>query len=240
MEFQRARNEAQRDQRRNTILTTAAAMLKEMPVADVSLNELSRRVGLAKSNVRRYFESREAVLLELLNDEVERWIADVDLAIVDIDTSRPAINRANTFAATLALTLDSLPILCDLISAQASVLERNVSAEVILSHRRAFNARVQRLSGLLLHSLPELRTADVSHIISSTFLMVAGAWPHGQPSKEVLAAYQADPAIGATSIEFISFLQDSIALTIIGLLTRSTMERHYPSPSLQKTARLLL
>lgn len=212
-------------------------MLKEMPVADVSLNELSRRVSLAKSNVLRYFESREAVLLELLNDELERWIADVDLAVIDI--SWPAISRANAVAAALASTLGSLPTLCDLISAQASVLERNVSADVILSYRRTFNARVQRLSGLLLHSLPELRAADVSHIISSTFLMTAGAWPRGQPSEEVLAAYRADPAISATSIEFISFLQDSIALTIIGLLTRSTMERHYPSPSLQKTARLL-
>jgi hypothetical protein len=43
----------------------AAAMLREMPVAELSLNELSRRVGLAKSNVLRYFETREAVLLEL-------------------------------------------------------------------------------------------------------------------------------------------------------------------------------
>ena len=42
-------------------------MLAEMPVAEVTLNELSRRAGLAKSNVLRYFESREAVLLELLD-----------------------------------------------------------------------------------------------------------------------------------------------------------------------------
>ncbi|MFT4053490.1 MAG: TetR family transcriptional regulator [Novosphingobium sp.] len=54
------------------ILTTASAMLSEIPVAEVSLNELSRRVRLAKSNVLRYFESREAVLLELLSDEIEQ------------------------------------------------------------------------------------------------------------------------------------------------------------------------
>ena len=65
MTFQRARSEEQRAIRRQAILDTAAAMLDEMPVAEVSLNELSRRVGLAKSNVLRYFESREAVLLEL-------------------------------------------------------------------------------------------------------------------------------------------------------------------------------
>jgi AcrR family transcriptional regulator len=53
--FQRARSDEQREQRRRAILCAAAAMLAEMPVADLSLNELSRRVGLAKSNVLRYF-----------------------------------------------------------------------------------------------------------------------------------------------------------------------------------------
>ena len=62
--FQRARSDEQRALRSQAILDTAAAMLHEMPVADISLNELSRRVGLAKSNVLRYFDSREAVLLE--------------------------------------------------------------------------------------------------------------------------------------------------------------------------------
>ncbi|NED89092.1 TetR family transcriptional regulator, partial [Streptomyces sp. SID11233] len=75
MTFQRARSEEQREIRRRAILDTAAAMLDEMPVAEVSLNELSRRVGLAKSNVLRYFESREAVLLELLDDFLGEWLA---------------------------------------------------------------------------------------------------------------------------------------------------------------------
>ena len=75
--FKRARSEEQRAQRRQVILATAAAMLAEMPVTELSLNELSRRVGLAKSNVLRYFESREAVLLELLDAELLAWIEAV-------------------------------------------------------------------------------------------------------------------------------------------------------------------
>ena len=72
--FQRARSDEQRALRSQAILDTAAAMLEEMPVADISLNELSRRVGLAKSNVLRYFDSREAVLLELLGGLVHGWV----------------------------------------------------------------------------------------------------------------------------------------------------------------------
>ena len=68
MSFQRARSEDQRAQRRASILAAASGMLTESSVADVSLNELSRRVGLAKSNVLRYFHSREAILLELVSE----------------------------------------------------------------------------------------------------------------------------------------------------------------------------
>src|ERR1700754_5318237 len=73
--FQRARSDEQRALRSQAILDTAAAMLREMPSADLSLNELSRRVGLAKSNVLRYFDSREAVLLELLDTRIREWLA---------------------------------------------------------------------------------------------------------------------------------------------------------------------
>ena len=52
-------------------------MLAEKNVADISLRELSTHVGLAKSNVLRYFDSREAIFLEVLDEEMQAWLADV-------------------------------------------------------------------------------------------------------------------------------------------------------------------
>ena len=87
--FQRARSEEQREARRQAILGAAAAMLAEMPVAEVTLNELSRRAGLAKSNVLRYFESREAVLLELLDSAWQDWLAQLDAELADAVVAGP-------------------------------------------------------------------------------------------------------------------------------------------------------
>jgi AcrR family transcriptional regulator len=61
--FQRARSAEQREERRRAILDTAATMLTEMPVTEMSLNELSRRVRLAKSNVLLVADRPAAVLL---------------------------------------------------------------------------------------------------------------------------------------------------------------------------------
>src|SRR5947209_16445245 len=106
-------------------------MLTEMPVAQVSLNELSRRVGLAKSNVLRYFESREAVLLELLDSAWREWLAQLEEDLGSaVDADAPVAVRGDQLAATVAASLAARPVLCDLISAQTAVLERNVSPKV--------------------------------------------------------------------------------------------------------------
>src|SRR5450631_3457926 len=117
--FQRARSEEQREVRRRAILDAAAAMLAEMPVAQVTLNELSRRVGLAKSNVLRYFESREAVLLELLDSAWQEWLAQLEGDLpAAVDAGASPVGRGDQLAAALASSLAARPVLCDLLSAQ--------------------------------------------------------------------------------------------------------------------------
>ena len=64
--------------RRSAIMTSAREMLAEKNLADISLRELSDRVGLAKSNVLRYFDSREAIFLEVLDEEFQAWLTDLD------------------------------------------------------------------------------------------------------------------------------------------------------------------
>lgn len=218
MEFKRARTDEQRGERRRQILETAAAMLTEMPVARLSLNELSRRVGLAKSNVLRYFESREAVLLELLDVEVQQWLADLDSAIVAGDgTPR---ERGDRLAAVLAESLARRPVLCDLTSAHAGVLERNVSTEVAIQHKLATRRSYERQARLFVRCLPELSLADAGHLAATATLITAAAWPYSQPPEAMLAAYAADPAVAAMRTDFTDLLRQTLAVTISGLLAR--------------------
>ena len=157
MTFQRARSEEQREIRRRAILDTAAAMLDEMPVAEVSLNELSRRVGLAKSNVLRYFESREAVLLELLDDFLGSWLAELAASWPRASRrTRSPEERADQLAEILSRSLAGRVVLCDLFGAQGGVLEHNVSVEVVKRHKRSSLARLATMTDLVRRHLPEL------------------------------------------------------------------------------------
>jgi AcrR family transcriptional regulator len=212
--FQRARSEEQREARRQAILGTAAAMLAEMPVAEVTLNELSRRAGLAKSNVLRYFESREAVLLELLNAAWQDWLGQLDGEL-------PGTAGAGALAAALAASLSARPMLCDLLSAQAAVLERNVSPDVAAQYKRASVAGISALGVLILRCLPELGEADAGRLAGATVLMTAALWPHTQPSAAMLAAYEADPALAALRLDFTATLSEVLGVLIAGLLART-------------------
>jgi len=219
--FQRARSEEQREARRQAILGAAAAMLAEMPVAEVTLNELSRRAGLAKSNVLRYFESREAVLLELLDSAWQDWLGQLEEELAGaVDAGAPVASRADQLAAAVAASLAARPMLCDLISAQAAVLERNVSPQVAAQYKRASIAGISALGALLLRSVPELGEPDAFRLAGAAVMTTAALWPHTQPSPAMLAAYTADPALAAMRLDFTGTLREVLEVLTAGLLAR--------------------
>lgn len=221
MTFQRARSEEQREIRRRAILDTAAAMLDEMAVAEVSLNELSRRVGLAKSNVLRYFESREAVLLELLDDFLGAWLAELadDLAAgIDADAAPEA--RAGQLAEVLSRSLAERAVLCDLFGAQGGVLEHNVSVEVVKRHKRASLARLATMSELVRGHVPEL--GDGAQLFCLMSLVSAGALSsYVPPPPSLVAAYADEPALGVLHLELRDALRVAFTSALVGVLPRT-------------------
>ncbi|MEU0790589.1 TetR family transcriptional regulator [Amycolatopsis sp. NPDC005961] len=221
MTFQRARSAEQREERRRTILDTALAMLDEMPVADVSLNELSRRVGLAKSNVLRYFESREAVLLELLDRALSDWLSELagELA-AGVEPDRPAGERAERFAAVVAHSLARRTVLCDLIGAQAGVLEHNVSTGAVVRFKRSALAGLGAMAEQVRRYVPEVGE-EAASVCLLAMILTGGLWTHCRPSPSALAAYEVDPALAALHLDLAPALANGLALLIGGAMRRN-------------------
>jgi AcrR family transcriptional regulator len=230
--FQRARSEEQREVRRRAILDAAAAMLAEMPVSQVTLSELSRRVGLAKSNVLRYFESREAVLLELLHTAAREWLTQLEQELPAVVSAQaPAAGRGDQLAAALAASLAARPVLCDLASAQSAVLERNVSPQVAAQYKRATMADVTALSHLVLSCVPELGDGNAFRFAGATVMVTGAIWTSTKPSAAMQAAYAADPALAAMRLDFTATLSEVLATLIAGLLARASRPGPQPPPA---------
>ena len=172
-------------------MAAAAGMLAEMPVAALTLSELSRRVGLAKSNVLRYFESREDVLLEVLMRS----------------------------AAVYARVLAARPEVLDLLSAQAAVLERNVSTEAVVRFKRAAIAGIDAMAAVLTRAVPELGEAAPS--ACATILTLSGAlYTQAEQSGACESAYLVAPELAALRTELVPALHGAVATIVAGTLAR--------------------
>jgi len=64
--FQRARSPERKQLRRMAILQAASDVLARDGIEATSLNAIARQAGMVKSNIYRYFESREEILLRLM------------------------------------------------------------------------------------------------------------------------------------------------------------------------------
>ncbi|MFG1894863.1 TetR family transcriptional regulator [Micromonospora zamorensis] len=221
MTFQRARSEEQREIRRRAILETTSAMLDEMPVAEVTLNELSRRVGLAKTAVLRYFESREAVLLDLMDDRTTTWLAALDQELTHgVDLDRSPLQRAEQVADVLSRSLAAQTVLCDLYGAQGGVLEHNVSVEVVRRHKRASLGNLAVMADLVRRHLPEV--GDRAELFCLNALLVGGALSaYTSPPPSLLAVYESEPALAIHQVDLRTALRVAIITSLVGMLPRS-------------------
>jgi hypothetical protein len=116
--------------------------------------------------------------------------------------------------------LKARPVLCDLVSAQASVLEHNISAEMALAFKRATVGHFHRMIHLVAGALPELGEEGAAQFISTAALLAGAIWSHACAGPAIRAAYEADPSLAALRIEFEPALTQSLHALLTGLLPR--------------------
>jgi AcrR family transcriptional regulator len=186
--FQRARRPEQVSARRSAILTSAREMLAEKNVADISLRELSHRVGLAKSNVLRYFDSREAIFLEVLDEEFQAWMSELEARL-----GRPRARKTNyaneiRVATAVADSLVERQLLCELIGSMAGVLERNISFDFAHDFKARAMGRIAELAELVAKQLPWLPAEFTEFFAEGALTLAAGMYPFSVPTEPVRAA----------------------------------------------------
>jgi AcrR family transcriptional regulator len=221
--FARARTDEQRAERRESILTTASELLVEYRVTDLSLNELARRVGLAKSNVLRYFESREAILLELFDREYRAWLDALESELTRQGSVSPASGTdqaAETVASAIAATVAVRPVFCDLCASAAGVLERNVSAEVAAEYKKSAVAGAYRLADIVRPFLGDLTMAQGTVLVGTVNLVVGGVWSNSQPSPGMALAYEQHAELRAMRLDLETAVREILATLMVGILHR--------------------
>ncbi|MET9250552.1 TetR family transcriptional regulator [Nonomuraea sp. NPDC003709] len=237
--FVRARRPEHKQQRREEILAAARDLAMTSGVRNVSLGAVAEAVGLAKSNIMRYFGTREEIYLILAADEWHQWAAAVtarleapsDDAAAPVtarleappdDVAAPVATRleasSDHVVAALAETLADRPLLCDILSQTATTLEHNVSIEAARTFKRAILAVIADLGSQVARTTG-LTVGEGTELVSVATAFAGVLYPIANPSPTLAELYAQDPVIAATCPDFLPTLTRALKALAAGLPT---------------------
>lgn len=217
--FRRARTDAQKAQRRAAILAAARSLAESKGVRTATLGDIAAEVGLAKSNVLQYFETREDIYLELTIQGWREWVQACRTRL-DHLTPSPA-----SLAEALADCLSERPLLCQLFAYRDSNLEHNVSAETLHSLRNTATAAHLELASAIARALPQVDEWAADDLINVTTMLAGTVWLRANPPAALNAVYEEDPTRPIPSLDFAATLQSLIHALILGLTAGEEAQR---------------
>ncbi|MGW4567723.1 TetR family transcriptional regulator [Streptomyces sp. NPDC004561] len=193
--FRRARSAEAKQAREQAILEAARALARRHGVRDVTLTDIAAQVGMHKSALLRYFETREQIFLELTAEGWRQWSADLRADLGGRARATPA-----EVAAAIAGTLAARPMFCDLLAQAPLNLERNVSIDSVRSFKLATLQEIESIGVELrrLLGLTELQTVDT---IATATGMAGALWQMATPGPLLRELYVSDPRLSHAVVE---------------------------------------
>ncbi len=205
MNWQRARQPAQKAERMMAILDAAASLFDEKELAEITMRDVAVQAGVGKASLYHYVKTKEEVFLSLYGYELESWLNELEKRLHRL--RRPTPERV---AAALVNELLLRPRLCRLKVVLALVLERNLSDEAITEFKESLLEPTHRFVSLIHHSLPELSITAAKDFLFQYHALVAGLWPIAHPSDQ-LAAILEDAKYSEFRVDFGPLLQRTLA-----------------------------
>lgn len=212
MTWKRARSPEQKEQRRAAILEAAAALFEEGGLDKASLNAIARAAHLSKANLYRYFESREAIFLHLVLDDYRELATAIERALAPLAGS----DDEQRVAHEIVTAYTARPRLCSLASSLASVLERNVSVEMVVWFKTRLMEVLLRLGNAVQVAMPSLSIDGTRQFLFAAQFLVVGSWPSANPPPAVEEALQR-PELQAACVDFDAMLEQTLVAQLRGL-----------------------
>ncbi|VVJ17809.1 TetR-family transcriptional regulator [Amycolatopsis camponoti] len=208
---QRARSDQDKEVRKTALLTAARELAAERGVREVTLTEVTSRVGLHPSALRRYFESREELLLELAQqgwaDWRERLLADLAgrrLGPIEV-------------AEVVAGSLDALPLFCDLQTHVGLSLEGAVRLERARDYKTAASEAFDAMTAALVETGAGLDPEGARTLLTAAMSCAAYLFQLSRPSPTLRRLYDEVPRWAHSALRFREQLTTLLRAVALGV-----------------------
>jgi AcrR family transcriptional regulator len=211
--FQRARRPEHKLQRQDAILSAASELALRDGVRNVSLADIAARIGIHKSGLLRYFETREQIFLELT---AEAWRDWADGLHAELDAA--PLGAAGLVADVFARSFAGRPLLCDLIAHTPLNLERNVSPGAVRRYKLVSLGVVNEAAELVHRVLPELTRAGSTEFVATLATLAGSLWQIANPVPALAELYASDPALAQACVDLRPRLRRTADILLAGMI----------------------
>jgi AcrR family transcriptional regulator len=221
--YQRARRPEQKLERRDAILGAARELAQRDGVRAVSLADIAARVGIHKSALLRYFETREQIFLELTAEAWRDWTAALHAGL---DAVEPGAGEPDTGAAgaaalvaeVFARSFGDRPLLCDLIAHTPLNLERNVSPEAVRRYKLTSLGAVDEAAAIVHRVLPGLTLTEGGEFVATLASLAGALWQIANPTAALAEFYASDPVLARACVDLTPRLRRTAEILLAGLI----------------------
>ena len=193
----RATATGEKTARRLRMLTAAAELLRGWSFTDITMDRIADQTGVAKGTLYLYFRTKEAIFLQLYEERLGAWYAELEsLATRGTGTVEPA-----DAARIIVTTLSARPTLIHLHGLLHSTLGRNIDLETTLGFRRRQRQMMSSLALALSGRIKDLGDVAALHFLIRLEAVVGGLSWAAFPPAALQRAFD-EPALEVFRIDF--------------------------------------
>jgi len=162
----RAIDDAEKAQRRQTILNAASDLYVRNPDKLPSVSAIATQAGLAKGTVYLYFKTKEEMFLALLADQFFGLLDQLTLLLAQPDSRLEQLPHA------LLAWLREHPVFLPLASRAYTVIEQNLPTPIALEFKRELAQKLNCVGGEIHHQFG----VDGVRLLMETHAILLGTW----------------------------------------------------------------
>jgi len=190
MNWQRARTDDKKNERKDAIYQAALSLFKEKGYEGVSFNAIASEAGFTKSNMYRYFSSKEEIFLNIFKSLFEDWSVDCTQKLQALKQN-PDVSE---FAQTWVASHTPHPQFLDLTTILFISLEANSSYEQLLEFKTRSMELLYQLAVEISKVYPQFDNEKAFRFLTLSFAASGNYWAAESKQNDALhKIYQLEP-----------------------------------------------
>jgi len=185
VEWVRARSDEQIEQRISEIVDATARLYEENRFEDITFAMIAKEADFTRSNLYRYFQTKEDIFLELMKHDITVWRKDFLQNFANVNPSLPEFPD---FSVESILKHKRMVKLFTILF---TLLEPNSSLESLTAFKKKITEEIGMIAQFLSSALPFPSVEAAAEFLSTLSSLVTGSYPMldlTQKQKDAMAA----------------------------------------------------